>query len=293
MRQDARRPGPVPANGRKVESYQVVRGTEAVMRGQLRDVTAVAAALSAPFLVALALVPVRTGVSHTNIALVLVVVTVAVSALGNRLAGAIAALSSAVWFDFFHTAPYQSFDIHGRGDLETAVLLLLVGLVVSQLAARSRLLGRVAVADAEHLDRLHETFDAARAGTQDAAGTVARIRADLVDVLDLRDCVFTAGPCPATGTTPPRLRADGSVQVEGWIWDVDRQGWPEEPTELRAEAGGRVLGTFLLVAAPDAVPAPLEARLVAADLACLAAYVLAAQDAPAAAETRSPSFARG
>ncbi|MGW0885107.1 hypothetical protein [Streptomyces sp. NPDC002671] len=63
-----------------------------------RDRLALAAGLLAPFLVALALVPFRTGLSHTNAALVLVVVVVAVAALGSRTAGAVGALSAAAWF---------------------------------------------------------------------------------------------------------------------------------------------------------------------------------------------------
>jgi hypothetical protein len=64
----------------------------------LRDRVAAVAALLGPFLVALALVPFRTDLSNTNAALILVVVVVAVAAVGNRVAGAVAALSAAVWF---------------------------------------------------------------------------------------------------------------------------------------------------------------------------------------------------
>ena len=68
------------------------------------------AGLVGPFLVALALVPFRTDLSRTNAALILVVVVVAVAALGSRTAGVLAALSAAAWFDFFLTRPYQTFD---------------------------------------------------------------------------------------------------------------------------------------------------------------------------------------
>ncbi|MFD0268198.1 DUF4118 domain-containing protein [Streptomyces sp. NPDC127106] len=97
-----------------------------------------AAALAAPFAVALALVPFRTDLSATNAALVMVVSVVAVAAVGTRAAGAVAALSAAAWFDFFLTRPYQHFTIADRDDVETAVLLLVVGLIVSQLAVRVR-----------------------------------------------------------------------------------------------------------------------------------------------------------
>ena len=105
----------------------------------LRDQLALAAGLVSPLLVALALVPFRADLSHTNAALVLVVVVVAVAALGSRMAGVLAALSAAAWFarggaaigHSFLTRPYETFDISASADVETAVLLLVVGLIVS------------------------------------------------------------------------------------------------------------------------------------------------------------------
>ena len=47
-----------------------------------------------------------------------------------------AALSAAGAFNFFFTEPYYSLRIDSRDDVETAVLLLLVGLAVGQLAGR-------------------------------------------------------------------------------------------------------------------------------------------------------------
>ncbi|MFE6156682.1 DUF4118 domain-containing protein [Streptomyces sp. NPDC057889] len=113
------------------------RGDGMMTGYRLRDRLALVAGLAGPFLVALALVPFRTGLSQTNAALVLVVVVVAIAALGSRPAGALAALSAAAWFDFFLTRPYQTFDINASDDIETAVLLLIVGLIVSQIAARA------------------------------------------------------------------------------------------------------------------------------------------------------------
>ncbi|MEU9703364.1 DUF4118 domain-containing protein [Streptomyces sp. NPDC047981] len=195
---------------------------------------------------------------------------VAVAALGNRLAGALCALSAAAWFDFFLTEPYQSFHIENRADIETSVLLLVVGLAVSQLAARARTLKRVAVTDATHLERLHGTTRLARsAGSSDEM--VRRVRAELTDVLDLSACRFEHGSLIGR---PPRLDPDGSVKVSGWIWDLDRQGWPAGEIELRAVAHGRYLGRFLMTPVPGSVPPPLESRLVALDLAAQAAAAL-------------------
>ncbi|MFB7345241.1 DUF4118 domain-containing protein [Streptomyces hydrogenans] len=248
------------------------------MRMPFRDLAALTAAVLAPFLAALVLLPLRTDVGPTTVAPVLVVVVVAVSALGNRWAGALAALSAVAWFDFFHTEPYQSFDIRDGADVETAVLLLLVGLAVSQLAARARVMRSAAGTDAEHLERLHRVMRMQAADGRTPQELIDRVRQDLEDVLELRECRFTTAEEPGdeepAGPPPPRLQADGSVRVEGWIWDLDRQGWPDGETELPATTGGRVRGRFLLTPVPGAVPPPLEARLVAADLAVLTALVL-------------------
>ncbi|WP_323145284.1 DUF4118 domain-containing protein [Streptomyces sp. NBC_01565] len=236
----------------------------------LRDAVALVAAVLAPFAVALALVPVRDGMTHTNVALVLVVAVVAVSALGNRYAGALAALSAAVWFDFFHTLPYESLHIEGRGDIETAVLLLVVGLAVSQLAARARMLRVVALTDAGHLERLHETARFARfAASPD--DVVEQVRRELVEVLELRACRFERGSLLGH---PARLEQDGSVTVPQWVWDLDRQGWPEGEIELRATLGGSYQGRYMMTPTAGAGVPPLEARLVAVTLAAQAAAAL-------------------
>ncbi|MFH8890520.1 MULTISPECIES: hypothetical protein [unclassified Streptomyces] len=62
---------------------------------RLHDSAALPAGLVAPFLVALALVPFRTELSATNEALIMVVVVVAVAALGTRAAGVLAAQAGA------------------------------------------------------------------------------------------------------------------------------------------------------------------------------------------------------
>lgn len=244
------------------------------MRSGLRDVVAVVFGVVAPLLLALVLIPVRTEVTNTNAALLLVAVVGAVAALGNRLAGAVAALSSAAWFDFFHAEPFQSFDIQDGADIETALLLLMVGLVVSQLAARTRILRRFAVTEASHLERLHRMTRLVSAGTS-ADDVVSRVQQELVDVLELSECRFEYGSAYEEPVgSPARLDPDGSVRVPDWIWDVDLQGWPDGEIELRVTVLDRYLGRFMMTPTPDAAPPPLEARLVAVDLSAQAAVAL-------------------
>ena len=108
-----------------------------------RDRLTLVLAVLAPFAASLLLVSVRADFDNTQIALVLVVVVVAVAAYGNRVAGFVAALSAGVWFDFFFTQPYQRFTITDRPDIETFVLLLVVGLTVTELAVGSPTAGEL------------------------------------------------------------------------------------------------------------------------------------------------------
>ena len=89
-------------------------------------------------------------------------VVVAVAAAGNRLAARLAACRRLAWFDFFFTLPYYRFTIRGSADVTTAVLLLVVGVAVSQLAARARRLKVIAITDVTYLAQIHQTGGARR-----------------------------------------------------------------------------------------------------------------------------------
>jgi K+-sensing histidine kinase KdpD len=122
-----------------------------------RDRIAILAALAAPVAAAAILLPFRASWSNTNVVMLLVVVVVGVAAIGNRVAGGLAAVSAAAWFDFFFTLPYYRFTIRGSADITTAVLLLVVGVAVSQLAARARRLQVIAITDAGYLAQIQQT----------------------------------------------------------------------------------------------------------------------------------------
>jgi K+-sensing histidine kinase KdpD len=96
------------------------------MTGYLsRDRLAIVAALAAPLATAAVLLPFRASWPDADVALLLVVVVVGVAAAGNRVAGGLAAVWAAIWFDFFFTVPYYRFTIRSPADVTTAVLLLL------------------------------------------------------------------------------------------------------------------------------------------------------------------------
>ena len=71
-----------------------------MIRCLTRDRAAIAAAVVAPLMAAAILLPFRASWPDTNVALLLVVVVVAVAAIGNRVAGGIAAVGAAVLVRF-------------------------------------------------------------------------------------------------------------------------------------------------------------------------------------------------
>jgi K+-sensing histidine kinase KdpD len=227
-----------------------------------RDRIALVAAVLAPLAVAAVLVPLRGRLSGANAALVLVVVVVAVASNGHRVAGALSAVSAAAWFDFFLTQPYERFTITRGADITTAVLLLVVGLAVSQLAARARRLRVVTITSAEYLAQIQQTAQLVQSGAE-ANAVVEQVRGQLTRVLGLRACRFEYGNLLGQHS---RLTQDGSVVIGQTPWNVERDGMPTGDVELRVADGRRYYGRFVLQSDPETAPS-LQARLVAVTLA--------------------------
>jgi hypothetical protein len=230
-------------------------------RYALRDLWALAAAFAGPLAASGVLLPFRASWSNTNVALLQVVVVVAVAVAGNRAAGMLAAVGAAVWFDFFFTLPYYRLTIRSSDDVTTAVLLLVTGLAVSQLAAWARRLKVTAVTGESYLATMHGT--AALAQASRAPEAVAEyVGGLLAGLLDLQEWRFEYG---SLRSRPPRLESDGAVIDGDSTCDVEKAGLPAE-LELRVFGNGRYYGRFVMRARPWARPA-LRARLVAVALA--------------------------
>ena len=236
-----------------------------------RDRLAIAAAVAVPLAGAAILLPWRSSWPNTNVALLLVVTVVAVAAGGNRVAGALAAVSAAAWFDFFFTVPYERFSIAHSSDVTTFALLFAVGVAVSQLAARARRLKRITVEDADYLARIVDSAALTQtAGSPDAV--IQHVSRELVGLLDLRECRFEYGMLIGH---PPRLEPDGRVVTRHGFYPVDEAGLPHDELELRTFTNGRYCGRFMMRPNPGARPSQ-RARLVAVTLADLAGHSLAA-----------------
>jgi hypothetical protein len=181
---------------------------------------------------------------------------------------------AAAWFDFFFTLPYYRFTIRRSADVTTAVLLLLTGLAVSQLAARARRLKVVTITDAGYLAQIHETASMGNSARSPDA-VVDHVKAQLTGLLDLEGSRFEYGSLLGH---PPRLETDGTVMVGHARRDVEQFGLPAEEIELRTFGNGQYYGRFMLKPKPGSKPS-LQARLVAVTLADQAGRALGASQA--------------
>lgn len=235
-----------------------------------RDQLAILAALAAPLLLTLILVPFRTSLPNTDAALALILVVVAVAAIGYRLAGVLAAVSAAVWFDFFLTRPYERFTITRAADIETTVLILVIGVAVTEIAVWGRRQHVAASRRAGYLEGINAAAESVAVGGSPSA-LIDQVCTQLTRLLSLRSCRFEYGV--AGLGRPARLQHDGQL-VRAGASDAERDGLPAD-TELLAENHGILQGRFLMSPQPGSRPT-LEQRLVAVAFADQVGAALAA-----------------
>jgi K+-sensing histidine kinase KdpD len=229
-----------------------------------RDRLAMLVGLAAPLALAAILVPFRSSFPNTDAALALILVVVAVAANGDRRAGVLAAVSAAAWFDFFLTRPYERFAITSRTDIETTVLLLVIGVAVTELAVWGRSQHAAASRRAGYLDGINTAAQAVAAGGSPSV-LIDQVTGQLTRLLTLRSCRFEYGV--AGIGQPARLRRDATVTTKHRVWAVEAVGFPPDmDVELLVQSGGVFQGRFLMT--PDHAARPtLEQRLLAVALA--------------------------
>jgi hypothetical protein len=144
------------------------------------------------------------------------------------------------------------------------VLLLVIGVAVTEIAVWGRRQHLAASRRAGYLDGISSAAHAVAAGGS-ASALIDQVTGQLTQLLSLRSCSFQRGI--AGIGRPARLRHDGSVTIGQRAWDVDAEGFPAScDTELLVESGGMFQGRFLMTPAPGARPT-LEQRLLAVALA--------------------------
>lgn len=226
---------------------------------------------AAAALVALAalLVPLRTWLGNTNVALVLVVGIVAAAAVGGRSAGVAGSFAAALAYDFFHTVPHYEMHIEGRVDRITTALLLAVGILTGEIVVRVQ--RARAVAGDRELELVRLRRAAHLSATTDAAQLIPMLEEEISDALGLWYCRFVPGrldtPMPHLTRTGVRLPAEAPVvTADPNTWAVD----------LPVLAGEVELGHFVLIPheASDSAAFPPEGRRDALAMADQLAAVL-------------------
>jgi K+-sensing histidine kinase KdpD len=243
---------------------------------QRRAGLAVLTAVLAPPAAAAALITARSHTDNANIALGLVVVVVAVATFGHRLATVLSAVSAAVWFDFFQTRPYYSFTIRAHDDVVTAVLLLVVGVVVGELAIRTRRHLNAARAGSSDISNLHAVAELVAAGEKPDIAVVT-VAGELRRLFGLRDCTFERAPFE-TDPRMARFERSGNVVVGELSWGVGTMGLPGKQVELVVQGYGRIFGRFLLTPTPG-LPVSFDRRIIAIALADQVAAAFIAETA--------------
>ncbi|MGZ4524296.1 MAG: DUF4118 domain-containing protein [Mycobacteriaceae bacterium] len=232
------------------------------------------AAAAGPLLLAAMLASVRGHVPNSTAILVLVLFTVVIAASGDRLGGIVAALSSGVWFDFFLTAPYHQFAISHPSDLENAVVLVVVGAGVSELALWGRRQQGRADRRAGYLEGVLRTAELVAGSGSTQEEFTHRVADQIREVLLVDRCRFLALAEPSAQA--PRINHDGSVSRHGVPVDVERDGLPtDDEIALVVRRRGITCGHYMITAATRVVRPSLDQRKVAVLLADQAGSFLA------------------
>lgn len=208
----------------------------------------------------------RPQLHENHVTLVLVLAVAVVSAAGLRPAGLVAAVATALAYDYFWTEPYYSFRILDSQDILTVLLLVLVGGAIEQLSWWA---GRQRATAARRLDYLTALRHAAEPISPEAhAATLEAISNTVSTVLDADSCRLVLDEAlPATV-----LQDDGSVTRAGRVMDVDSDGLPtDDVIAIPVPLPDGHAGFFAVTAATHVARPRAEQRQVAALLAHLAA----------------------
>ena len=237
--------------------------------GRHRAVVWIAAVLLGPVVAAL-LTLARPQLHENHVTLILVLAVAAVSAAGLRPAGLVAAVTTAIAYDYFWTEPYYSLRIFDTQDILTVLLLVLVGAAIEQLswwAGRQR---AVATRRLDYLTALRHAAEPLAPETH--AATLDAISDTVSKVLDADSSRLVLNePLPATV-----LHSDGTVTRAGKRMDPDRDGLPTDDVIAIPVPRPGSRPAYLAVTAASHVARPrAEQRQVAALLAHLAANSLA------------------
>jgi hypothetical protein len=218
-----------------------------------------------PLAVAAILIPLRDDIVTANVALILVLVVVLAAATGGWKAGALSAIVTTLTFDFWFTTPYLSLKIEKADDVETAALLLAVGVCVGLIASRTRIAWRAADKTRSEITRIHRVAELSARGA-DPADILMAAQAELIGLLHLHECRFEPG---VGAGYLPRIERNGALTGTDTHYYAHGDGQLELPrlgVELPVWSRGQPVGQFVLGPTPG-VGVSLEQRVVAVAIA--------------------------
>jgi hypothetical protein len=227
-------------------------------------------AFTGPLVAAIVLVPLRSQIETSSLALIMVVVVVVSVTPGYRGTAVIAGPSAGIWFDFFLTQPYESFTIHRSADIQTTVLLTVVAVIVGEIAARRRHARTDSAVARQEMLAVYVVSEMLSAGT-DSTLVIDVIAGHLRELLFLTRCDFEAG---VDIYRSPYIDRAGELQDGRFDWRLERNGLPNKDVILPVDYLGHRLGHYLLRGPELGVPLSHDRRLAAVALSDLAGVTL-------------------
>ena len=167
---------------------------------------------------------------------------------------------------YFLTEPYLRFTIEDPDDIEAAVLLVLIGIAVTEIALWGHRQQAGAARRSGYLDGVLGAARAVSEGDTPPDVVIDVVARQIAEVLGADSCRFVAGPIHDARIA--LLDHEGMLIRGGHAVDVDRVGLPtDELIALVVRRGSRTAGHFLVTAATRTTYPSREQRRVAVLLA--------------------------
>jgi hypothetical protein len=250
-----------------------------------RAALVVAVGVVAPLAISVAWIPIRTKLPNVDLALVLIVAVAAVGALGHRIGVAVAAVSAALWFEFFDTVPFERLGIARSPDVETTLILAVVAVMVGELAVRTTRHRSFVRSENENLSSIRSAAELVASG-EELVGVIEAVVGDLTHLLALRACTFeSTDPDPGRA----QLSREGELELSSRPMALTAATRPGVVAELPVIVQGEAIGHFVLEFDPQEPPAR-ERLLVALTLADNVGAAFLAQAPPPLPPDKQPAL---
>ena len=174
-------------------------------------------------------------------------------------------------FDFFYTQPYNSLKINNAADIETTILLLVVGLAMGEIVVRADRIRFAVSGSRRELNSVHRVARLAADG-EAVEDLISAVSAELTD--DARPAPVHLRAARRSTAAYARLEQNGLITGTN-IVQYTKQGFelPREGVELPVIVHDEPVGRFVLVPTPGH-GVSIDARLVAVTLADQLSVVL-------------------